>query len=140
MARPENTGIIHWARGRFMAAGLWPISTEDVVAVHYLCVQHKSDEAVQDTTKPVCFVVYYDVEPPPFIPENPQPPEGPRPEPWVHIQALGTILQAISSLSERAPMRRELYDMARGALETAVAELGDGAELVTREAVSAKAQ
>lgn len=108
------------------------------MAVHYLCYRHKSDEAVLDTSAPVCFVVYYDVEIPSFAPEDPHPPEGPQPEPWVHIQGLGTVLQALSSLPERAPLRRELHQLAREALQTAVAELGDDAQLITQEAGSAR--
>ena len=94
---------------------------------------------------PICFLLYTDLVdeernwPGPPIPED----YGftpvtwgwtPRPEPWGQIQALGAILQGIALLPEQHRARQELYDVARRALETAVEELGDGVQLVAKEA------
>jgi hypothetical protein len=113
---------------------------------HVICITPRStlDNAVENTN-PICWYLYDDKVVDPNRRPGPPPPEdwggfnpipwgwGPQPEPWGQIQALAVILQGVSAMPERAPMRQELHDIARRALEEAVEALGDGVQLVEKE-------
>jgi hypothetical protein len=74
-----------------------------------------------------------------YVPRDRIGPPIPPEDPFLHLQALGTIAQLAASLSDRIPMRQELVEVATRALESAVAGLGDGFHLVESEAVVGQA-
>jgi hypothetical protein len=121
-------------------------SADASVMPHFVCITPHStpDRAVEDTN-PICWYIYDDLNDDRHVPPGPPPPEdwggfsplpwgwSPRPEPWGQVQALAVILQGVSVMPEHAPVRQELHDMARRALEQAVEALGDGVQLVEKE-------
>ena len=72
-----------------------------------------------------CIPIYVDQEPV----GRPIPPE----DALAHLTVLATIARLAETLSESTPLRAELNDIAQQSLQSAVAGLGDGAELIVSD-------
>ena len=98
-------------------------------------VVHSSTESEPTPFVTLCFKI----PPPPQGPtgHDPEPPEWPG---WARIQVLATITELASSLPEETPMSKELHNLSTRALESAVAELGEGVYLSHRDETEIQAR